>query len=167
MTVAIVIGIIVVVLIVLILVFAIKSAKPHEYAIWSDRKRTFLGLPWSFTMYELTKDRIFIQQGVLTVHEEEIRLYRILDITYEATLGQRLFGCGSIKLVTSDKTSGDVLIESVKDARNVKEQIAKAVEADREKNHVYNREMIGAPNFGPGPDDGFEGPDDMGGGEEG
>ena len=32
--------------------------------IWQDRKRTFLGLPWSFTKYMLTEDRLFVEKGL-------------------------------------------------------------------------------------------------------
>ena len=139
---ALIIAAVVVVLLLFLLIFGAKSAKPHENALWHDRKRTFLGLPWSFTVYELTEDRIFIQRGVFTVTDEEIRLYRVLDIAYKASLGQRIFGLGTITLMTSDKTAGKVDIQSVKDARKVKEMIAKHVEEQRDKKRVFNREMM-------------------------
>ena len=28
--------------------------------LWHDRKRTFFGLPWSFTIYEFDEERLFI-----------------------------------------------------------------------------------------------------------
>ena len=32
--------------------------------LWKDRKRIlFLGLPWSFTRYSVSKDRFFISKG--------------------------------------------------------------------------------------------------------
>lgn len=34
--------------------------------VWSDRKRNWLGLPWTFTVYGLTEDRLFIKTGSLT-----------------------------------------------------------------------------------------------------
>ena len=49
--------------------------------VWSDRKRNWLGLPWTFTVYGLTEDRLFIKTGVLNIHEDEVRLYRILDLS--------------------------------------------------------------------------------------
>ena len=127
---------------VLIIVIAIKSAKPHEDSIWHDRKRTIFGLPWSFTLYELTGDRIFVQSGFLSMKEEEIRLYRVLDVSFKASLGQRLFRVGSVILETSDKTAGTIEIESVKDARKVKEMIAGKVEEQRDKKRVVNREIM-------------------------
>ena len=127
---------------IIVIIIAIKSAKPHEDATWHDRKRTFCGLPWSFTVYELTGDRIFIQSGFLSMREEEIRLYRIMDVTFKASLGQRLFRVGSVVLETSDKTAGRIEIESVKNARKVKEMIAALVEEQRDRKRVVNREIM-------------------------
>lgn len=133
---------ILVALAVLILIIAIKSAKPHEDAVWHDRKRTLFGLPWSFTMYELTGDRIFVQSGFLSMREEEIRLYRVLDVSFKASIGQRIFGVGSVILETSDKTAGNIELQSVKQARKVKEMIAAKVEEQRDRKRVVNREIM-------------------------
>ncbi|MCR4999190.1 MAG: PH domain-containing protein [Lachnospiraceae bacterium] len=112
-------------------------------SIWRDRKRTFLGLPWSFTVYELTEDRLFVKTGFFTINEEEIRLYRVMDVQYKATFGQRLFGVGSIYLTTSDKSAHDLEIRSVKRPRDVKELLSSKVEEQRLKNRVVGREMMG------------------------
>ena len=48
---------------------------------WSDRKRIIFGLPWTFTKYAATDEKLLIRTGVLNVKEEEVRLYRILDLT--------------------------------------------------------------------------------------
>lgn len=135
-------GCILLVIIVLLLIVAIKSAKPHEGSIWRDRKRTLFGLPWSFTVYDLTEDRLFITTGFLSMKDEEIRLYRVLDATFQASIGQRMFGCGSIVLNTSDKTAGDIEIRSVKKAREIKELLTEKVEINRDKKRVVNREIM-------------------------
>ena len=75
--------------------------------IWSDRKRIFCGLPWTFTTYTLTSDRLFIETGVLGKHEDEVRLYRILDISLSRSFSQRIFGLGTIHCCSADKTMGD------------------------------------------------------------
>ena len=72
--------------------------------VWSDRKRNWLGLPWTFTVYGLTEDRLFIKTGVLNIHEDEVRLYRILDLSLRKTLWQRIMGLGTIHVDSSDKT---------------------------------------------------------------
>ena len=110
--------------------------------IWRDRKRTFLGLPWSFTVYELTEDRLFVKTGFFTINEEEIRLYRVMDVQYKATFGQRIFGVGSIYLTTSDHSAHELEIRSVKHPRDVKELLSSKVEEQRDKKRVVNREMM-------------------------
>ena len=49
--------------------------------LWHDRKRNFLGLPWSFTVYGLDKNRLFIERGFLSTTDDEVRLYRITDMS--------------------------------------------------------------------------------------
>ena len=128
----------------IIIIIAVKSAKPHENSLWRDRKRNCLGLPWTFTVYELSDDRFFVTSGFLNIRDEEIRLYRIIDITYSASMMQRLFGMGTITLNTSDKSSGVLVVKNVKHARDTKELIAKNIEAQRDKKRVISRELMGA-----------------------
>ncbi|MDO4459566.1 MAG: PH domain-containing protein [Clostridia bacterium] len=115
----------------------------RESIIWSDRKRTsFLGLPWSFTKYILTKDRFIIKTGFLNVKEDEIRLYRIMDISLKRSLGQRLFGLGTVHVCSADKTLGDFDIKNVKHPSDFKELLSSAVENERVAKRVFNREDL-------------------------
>ena len=91
---------------------------------WKDRKRIIFGLPWTFTKYSLTEDRLFISTGLLSTKEDEVRLYRIMDLSLERKLWQRLFGLGTIKCCSADKTLGDFEIKNIKDSKNVKEMIS-------------------------------------------
>ena len=122
---AITITVVAVILVIAIIcvIIAVKSAKPHENSIWRSRKRNCLGLPWSFTVYDLSDDRFFVTSGFLNLRDEEIRLYRVIDITYKASIWQRLFGMGTITMNTSDKTTNVLEIKNVKKARDVKELI--------------------------------------------
>lgn len=125
--------------------------------IWKDRKRPFLGLPWSFTKYELTEQKLIINKGLLNVTEEEIRLYRFVDVTMTQTLWQRLFGVGNLHCDTNDRSSGKFVIELVKNPRKVKELLSDAVEAERDRKRVSVREFMADT----GEADGAEEPDDM------
>ena len=73
--------------------------------LWQDRKRYF-GLPLSFTKYSLSDDRLFVETGLLNLEQNEVRLYRILDLQLKRSLGQRIFGVGSIIVTSSDKSLG-------------------------------------------------------------
>ena len=57
--------------------------------VWKDRKRIIFGLPWTFTRYSLTQEKLTIDTGFISRKEDEIRLYRILDITLQRPLHQR------------------------------------------------------------------------------
>lgn len=121
--------------------------------IWKDRKRPFLGLPLSFTKYELTTQKLIINTGLLNVKEEEIRLYRFVDVTMEQSLFQRLFGVGNLKCETNDRSSGNFTIELVKNPRQVKELLSDAVEAERDRKRVSVREFMADMDEDAGADD--------------
>lgn len=112
-----------------------------EY-LWNDRKRTLFGLPLSFTKYMLTEDRLFIEEGFLNKKEDEVRLYRIMDLSLKRSFGQRIFGVGTIHCCSADKSMGDFDIISVKHPREVKEQLSELVEAQRDAKRVTNREYM-------------------------
>ena len=110
--------------------------------VWKDRKRTLFGLPWSFTKYSLSDDRLFISTGFLSTKEDEVRLYRIMDISLNRTLGQRIFGLGTIKCCSADKTLGDFEIKNIKKSQDVKELLSEMVENERNRKKVTSREFI-------------------------
>ena len=95
--------------------------------LWKDRKRYF-GLPLSFTRYALSEDRLFLSVGFLNIKDDEILLYRVRDIDTSRTLWQRLFGVGTVTVVSSDKTMPTLVLQNVKDPVFVKELIHKQVE---------------------------------------
>ena len=99
--------------------------------IWSDRKRTIFGLPWSFTRYFLYENKLIIDTGFFSRHEEEIRLYRIMDITLKRSLGERIFGLGTIHCCSGDKTAPEFDIKRIKLSREVKERLSDMVESER------------------------------------
>lgn len=110
--------------------------------IWKDRKRTLFGLPLSFTRYELAKDKLLITTGILSLKEEEVKLYRILDLTLKRSLLQRIFGLGTIHCCSSDKSSGEFDIKNIKNAKEVKEKISSMIEEDRMSKNIYAREYL-------------------------
>ncbi|MBQ3543801.1 MAG: PH domain-containing protein [Lachnospiraceae bacterium] len=110
--------------------------------IWQDRKRIIFGLPWTFTKYKLYEDKIQICTGFLNKKEEEIRLYRIMDTTLEKPLGQRIFGLGSIKVNSADKTTPQFYILRVKNSDKVRDMLSEQVESERERRRVSGREFM-------------------------
>lgn len=110
--------------------------------IWTDRKRIIFGLPWTFTKYILTKEKLLVETGILNKDQEEIRLYRIMDMTLKRSLWQRLFGLGTIHCCTADKSSPELDIQWIPDSENVKELLSDLVEAERMEKRVSSREFF-------------------------
>jgi uncharacterized membrane protein YdbT with pleckstrin-like domain len=110
--------------------------------LWTDRKRNWLGLAWSFTTYGLTEDRLFIKTGVLNLHEDEVRLYRVMDVSLSRSLWQRIIGTGTIHVDSSDTTMKCFDIQNIKNCEQVKEQLSQLVETERDNKRVSSREYI-------------------------
>jgi len=116
--------------------------KDNTAYVWKDRKRTLFGLPLSFTVFKLTEEKLYIETGLFSKKEEEVRLYRILDLTLKRSLGQRIFGLGTIHCCTADKSTPEFDIKSIKKSRDVKNMISDMVEAQREAKRVSSREFM-------------------------
>ena len=114
----------------------------EKNVVWSDRKRWLFGLPWSFTRYRLYDDKFVIDTGFFTRREDEIRLYRILDISLNRTFGERLFGLGTIHCCTGDKTSPEFDIKRIKNSRELKDILSDMIEEEREKKSMFMYTII-------------------------
>ncbi|MBR7009842.1 MAG: PH domain-containing protein [Oscillospiraceae bacterium] len=108
--------------------------------VWSDRKHTLFGLPWSFTKYILTDEKLLIVKGFLKQTEEEIRLYRIMDMSLTRSVMERIDRVGTIHCCSSDKTASEFDIKRIRNAREVKEMLSDLVEKQRIARGVSIRE---------------------------
>ena len=112
-----------------------------EY-LWKDRKRR-LGLPLSFTRYALSGDRLFCETGFLNLRSDEVLLYRVQDLELTMTLGQRIFGVGTVCVHSSDKSMPHLDLKNVKRPREVKELIHQNVEEAKNRRRMRATELIG------------------------
>ena len=112
-----------------------------EY-IWKDKKRYF-GMPISFTRYGMSEDRLFISVGFLNIKDDEVLLYRVRDIDTSRTLWQRLFGVGTITVMSSDKTMPTMVLKNIKNPVEVKELLHSQVEEIKLKRRVRIGEIMG------------------------
>lgn len=117
-----------------------------EY-VWKDRKRTLFGLPLSFTRYYLTEDKLIVDTGFFSRHEDEVRLYRIMDISLKRTFGERIFGLGTIHCCSGDKTMPEFDIKRIKKSREVKEMLSQMIENERLERRVGTREFMDAEDY--------------------
>lgn len=111
-----------------------------EY-IWKDRKR-YMGMPISFTRYAMSEDRLFLSTGFFNIKDEEILLYRIRDINTSRTLWQRIFGVGTVSVISADKTMPNLVLKNVKRPLEVKELLHKQVEEMKIRRRVRLGEIM-------------------------
>ncbi len=114
--------------------------KGNQY-IWKDRKRYF-GLPLSFTRYALSDDRLFLSIGFLNIRDDELLLYRIRDIVTKRTLWQRIFGVGTVTVISSDKSQPTLVLKNIKNPLAFKELLHERVEEMKLKRRVRVGEIM-------------------------
>ena len=119
-------------------------AKEEIQYVWSDKKRTLFGLPLSFTRYFLTETKFITRKGFLSLEEDELELYKVVDKKMQLSFGQRLFGCGTIVLYVKDTDTPVKEVLSVKAPRRVAQLIDKYVDQQRDRFHIRGRDMMGA-----------------------
>ncbi len=114
-----------------------------ETKTWSDRKH-FLWWPITFTKYRIENGRIYLTTGLFSTKEEECLLYRIMDISFERSLGNKICGTGTIHLTTKDASNPVILLQNIGDSKEVKDTISQWVEEERMEKRVAGRDMYGA-----------------------
>ena len=116
-------------------------AKTNNTIIWKDRKR-YLGLPLSFTRYSLSNDRLFLSVGFLDIKDDELLLYRVRDINTSRTLWQRIFGVGTVTVISSDKSTPTLVLKNIKDPIGVKELLHEQVEEMKIRRRIRVGEVM-------------------------
>ncbi len=124
-----------------------SKIKTQSYT-WTDRKRIIFGLPWTFTKYYLTEDKLIIKKGFFNLQEEEIRLYRVMDVTLKRSLWERLFGLGTIHCCSADKSTPEFDILHIKNSVNVKNFLSDEVERERNERRIGLRELMESDDMG-------------------
>lgn len=110
--------------------------------LWKDKKRPILGLPLSFTTYSITDEKLLCDFGILNRTQEEIWLYRIVDITVRRSIFQRLFNVGTIHICSGDRSNPEFDIISVKDPLKVKDLLSDRVDSERTSRKVNASEFL-------------------------
>ena len=118
------------------------AKKENEYIMRERKRWGFLGIPWTFTVYTLKEKKLVIDRGLFTSIREEILLYRIVDMSYSRTLGQKIFGLGTVKVYSKDKTNPNLEIKNIRHSNDFYESLSEAVENDRIRMKMRQSELI-------------------------
>ena len=65
-----------------------------------------------------------------------------MDLTLQKTFGQRLFGLGTIKVKSADKTTPEFEIKNIKKPDKIRDLLSDKVETARRNNRVSGREYM-------------------------
>ena len=119
-----------------------KTKLEKEELLWKDRKR-FLGLPLSFTRYQFSNERLVLRSGFLKTVTDEIMVYRIMDIRSVQTLGQKLFGVGTVTLISTDKTLPTLELKNIKRPDEIRRFLSNLIEQQRVSRGIAASELLG------------------------
>lgn len=115
--------------------------------LWKDRKR-YLGMPISFTRYEVDQTRFTSRIGFFNTVTNETLLYRIMDLKLSRSLGQKIFGVGTITLYTADTSHSTFELKNIKKPEKVRRYLSNLVEKEREDRRLTGRELFGVADGG-------------------
>jgi hypothetical protein len=125
-----------------------KKFGPNAELVWKDRRRRW-GLPLSFTRYKLVKDKnntwckLFSEIGLLITNFDELNLYRVKDIALDQTLGDKIFGTGTITLYSNDSALPVFKLLHVAEPYKVRTMLSSMVEEQRALHGVKVAEFQG------------------------
>ena len=113
-----------------------------EAYLWEDY-RHILWFPWKYTRYRLSRERLFRRTGFLSREEETIPLYRIQDLHLTIKLSERLFGVGSIRVLSSDLTAPKLDILHIRNPGAVRDTLHRLSEDAKQRRQVQVMSMRG------------------------
>jgi len=110
-----------------------------------EQKRwVFFGLPFTFTKYTVTDEVITVNEGFLSTRENDCYLYKIQDVELKTSLGERIFGLGTVACYTGDNTHPQLFLSHIRNSREIKNYILKASEEARRRRRTLNTLNINA-----------------------
>ena len=122
-----------------------KNQTAEDEVKYAERRRLlFFGLPWTFTKYAITADMITIDEGLLKVEENDCYMYKVQDVTHSASLGEKMFGLGTVICYTGDTTHPQLILQHIKHSREIKDFILRESEEARLKRRTVNMLDIGS-----------------------
>lgn len=107
----------------------------EERVIWSGRPFMTLRV-----RYELTTQRLRIYRGLIGRAIEEIDLIRVRDTKVKQHAGERAINIGDITVLSSDKSSPEIVLHNVDSPLEVREMIRKTYLAEQERRGLRYRD---------------------------
>ena len=101
-------------------------------------------LPWTFwqwlvvrnRVFRLTNERLLIESGVLNKSTETLELYRVRDLQVTQPLLLRMLGLQNITLLTTDKSTPDLVLDYVPAGAGLADKLRVQIEQCRQRKRV-------------------------------
>lgn len=108
-------------------------------AEFKERKRwLFLGLPFTFTKYTVTEEKLVVNKGFFKLQENTCYLYKIIDVKLERSLFERMCGLGTIICYTGDVTDKVIKLIHIKNSKAINDALLDMSEEMRRKRRTLN-----------------------------
>jgi uncharacterized membrane protein YdbT with pleckstrin-like domain len=88
------------------------------------------------TRYRITDRAIDVEYGILARRIDTLPLWRVKDVEFEQSLGERMLGIARIYIVTSDATDPKLVLVGLSDSRAVFERVKEAADLSRQARNV-------------------------------
>jgi uncharacterized membrane protein YdbT with pleckstrin-like domain len=99
-----------------------------------ERKRIkFFGLPFTFTKYSVSEEKLTITSGFLNITEDDAYMYKIQDVRLTRSISERMFKLGTITCYTGDTTHPELTLIHIRHASEIKDFIMLSSEEARRK----------------------------------
>ncbi len=97
-----------------------------------------------YNLHGYRRAEITVEEGFINKRENDCYIYKVQDVELIRTLGERMFGLGTVKCYTGDTTNPELYLTHIKNAKNIKNFILEASEKARLKRRTMNMLDIGA-----------------------
>ncbi len=104
-------------------------------------------VPWWFTCFAVTSERVIVRKGVIAQHGVEIPLDRINTVFFEQSVVERLVGAGDL-IVESASEQGRQVFHDIAHPNEVQQVVYQAKEQLQAREHQRQGAAI-AKEFGP------------------
>lgn len=86
--------------------------------------------------YRLTSQRLFIDRGILSVTVDQLELIRVDDVRIHKSVTDRMFGLGTVEVISTDASDREIRIAGITDCDLVAEHIRRRMRTMR-KSSLY------------------------------
>lgn len=110
----------------------------------TSKRKCFMWFEIRFTTYTILKNNgdyeLVVNKGLISKHIEKIKLFKVLDVSSSRSIGQAIFGTGSIRLHSTDKSASYIEIENIHNYMEFAVQIERLAAEEKERLQVKYHE---------------------------